>query len=74
MSYLRGMTEIIFTVSESPEGGYEAQALGQSIFTEGDDMDQLTANVKEAVATHFDEAEKPSIIRLHFLKEVVIAA
>lgn len=68
------MAEIIFTVSESPEGGFEARALGESIFTDGDDMEQLTANVKEADAAHFEDADRPSVIRLHFVKEVVIAA
>ena len=62
-------TEIIFLVEESPEGGFEARALGESIFTEADDMTQLKANVKEAVLTHFDKDTHPSLIRLHFVKE-----
>jgi hypothetical protein len=40
------MKEIIFVVEESPEGGYEARALDHSIFTVGDDLEQLKANVK----------------------------
>jgi len=48
-------TEIIFSVQESPEGGYEARALGYSIFTQGDTMDELKSNVREAVRCHFDE-------------------
>lgn len=47
------MKEIIFIVDESPEGGYEARALEHSIFTDGDDLEQLKANVKDAVAAHF---------------------
>jgi hypothetical protein len=39
-------TEIIFSVQESPEGGYEARALGYSIFTQGDTMDELKSNVR----------------------------
>ena len=35
------MEEIIFQVIPSPEGGYEARALGYSIFTEADDWQQL---------------------------------
>lgn len=62
-------TEIIFLVQESPEGGYEARALGESIFTEADSMAQLKENVKEAVLTHFDENAHPSLVRLHFVKE-----
>jgi hypothetical protein len=68
------MKEIIFLVEESPEGGYEAKALGHSIFTDGDDLEQLKANVKDAVSTHFEAAELPKVIRLHLVKEIVIAA
>ncbi len=66
---MKKVTEIIFLVEESPEGGFEARAFGESIFTEADDMTQLKENVKEAVLTHFDENKHPSLIRLHFVKE-----
>lgn len=52
--------EIIFTVEDSNEGGYEAKALGFAIFTEAEDLDQLRMNIKEAVLCHFDENELPS--------------
>ena len=68
------MKEIIFIVEESPEGGFEARALGHSIFTDGDDLEQLKVHVKDAVPTHFDGADMPKVIRLHMVKEVVIAA
>lgn len=48
-------TEIIFSVQESPEGGYEARALGHSIFTQADTMDELKLNVRDAVRCHFDD-------------------
>lgn len=67
-------TEIIFIVQESLEGGYEARALGASIFTEADELEELKKNIKEAVACHFEESEMPKIIRLHYVKEEVIAA
>ena len=50
-------TEITFAVKELPEGGYEACALGHSIFTQADTMDDLKVNIREAVRGHFDEAE-----------------
>lgn len=59
-----GMKEIIFVVEESPEGGYEARVLDHSIFTDGDDLEQLKANVKDAVATHFEADQMPKVIRL----------
>jgi len=59
-----GMKEIIFIVDESPEGGYEARALEHSIFTDGDDLEQLKTNVKDAVATHFEAADMPKVIKI----------
>ncbi|MER3399358.1 MAG: 2-oxoisovalerate dehydrogenase [Chloroflexota bacterium] len=65
--------EIIFLVEESPEGGYEARALGYAIFTQADTVEELRRMVQDAVRCHFDEAELPKIIRLHFVKDEVIA-
>ena len=67
------MEEIIFIVEESPEGGFIAKGLGVSIFTEGETMNELRTAVKEAVLCHFDD-DKKRIIRLHIVKEEVIAA
>ncbi|MEM6328215.1 MAG: 2-oxoisovalerate dehydrogenase [Bacteroidota bacterium] len=66
--------EIIFLVSDSPEGGFEARALGHFIYTEADTPEELRSMVRDAVATHFDEEERPSVIRLHFVREEVLAA
>ncbi len=66
------MNEIIFVVEEADEGGYTARALGESIFTEGDDLQELRRNVRDAVECHFDDGRKPPIIRLHFVREEVI--
>jgi hypothetical protein len=57
-------SEIIFSVQESPEGGYEALALGHSIFTQADTFEELKRNVREAVQCHFDEGAAPPEIRL----------
>lgn len=64
--------EIIFLVEESPEGGYEARALGYSIFTQADSFEELKRMVQDAVACHFDASEKPRLIRLHQVKEEVV--
>ena len=66
------MTEIIFLVEEAPEGGYTARALGESIFTEADDLEGLERNVRDTVRCHFDEGERPRMMRLHFTREEVI--
>ncbi len=67
------MTEIIFIVEESVEGGYEAKALGHSIFTEGDSLEELKENIKEAIHCHFEE-NAPKIVRLHVTREEIFAA
>jgi hypothetical protein len=66
--------ELIFLVENAPEGGYTARALGASIFTEADDLDGLREQVRDAVRCHFDEDQKPRLIRLHFVREEVFAA
>ncbi len=68
------LPEVIFLVEEAPEGGLIARALGESIFTEADDLTDLHAKVRDAVRCHFDEDRVPKIIRLHFVREEVISA
>ena len=65
-------TEIIFAVAESPEGGYEARALGYSIYTQADTFDELRQTVRDAVRCHFDAETAPRMIRLHLVKDEVI--
>jgi hypothetical protein len=68
------MSEIHFIVEESPEGGYTARALEQSIFTEADSVEELRLQVRDAVHCHFDKGKAPRLIHLHFTREEVIAA
>ena len=68
------MNEIIFLVEDAVEGGYIARSLGESIFTEADDLENLRMNIRDAVDCHFEPEEKPKMIRLHFVSEEVIAA
>jgi hypothetical protein len=68
------MDEMIFMVETAPEGGYTARALGASIFTEADDLEALRQQVRDAVRCHFEEGKGPKVIRLHFVREEVIAA
>ncbi|MFY9529178.1 MAG: hypothetical protein WBC04_22570 [Candidatus Acidiferrales bacterium] len=67
-------SEIIFAVEESPEGGYQARALGHSIFTQGDSLDELKTMIRDAVSCHFTDDAKPRVIRLHLVKDEVILA
>ena len=68
------MTEIVFVVEEAPEGGYTAQALGASIVTEADTLPELRLMVQDAVRCHFDEGEAPKVIRLHFVRDELLAS
>ncbi|MGH9196804.1 MAG: type II toxin-antitoxin system HicB family antitoxin [Acidimicrobiia bacterium] len=65
-------SEIIFEVEESPEGGYEAKALGFSIYTQADTIDELKAMTQDAVRCHFEDNDRPRLIRLHLVKDEVI--
>lgn len=66
------MEEIIFLVQDSPEGGYEAKALGESIFCEADSIEELKINLVDAVKCHFETNKLPKIIRLHITKDELI--
>lgn len=66
-------SEVIFAVEDSVDGGYEARALGYSIFTQAETLEELRASVRDAVRCHFDERERPSVIRLHLVKDELLA-
>ncbi len=65
--------EIIFLVEESPEGGIEAKALGHSIYSEADTLGELKEAVRDAVLCHFEEEDLPRVIRLHIVRDVLLA-
>ncbi len=68
------MTEILFIVEEAAEGGYIARSVEASIVTEADDLSQLREAVRDAVRCHFDEGGRPKVIRLHLVRDEIIAA
>ena len=68
------MKQIVFEVVESPDGGYEASALGHRIHTQGEDWEDLKAMVQDAVRCHFSEEDRPAMIRLLFVREEVLSA
>jgi hypothetical protein len=67
-------TEIIFTVEESPEGGYTARALGRPIYTQAETVEELKVMVRDAVRCHYEDGAGPKLIRLHLVKDEVIPA
>lgn len=68
------VNEIIFVVEDSPEGGYLARALGASIYTQAESVATLHERVRDAVRCHFDADDIPKLIRLHLVRDEVIAA
>ena len=68
------MSEVIFLVEDAPEGGYTARALGESIFTEADTVEALRTAVQDAVHCHFEDGQSPKIIRLHYVRDELLAA
>jgi predicted RNase H-like HicB family nuclease len=72
------MSEIIFEVQEDDvDGGFVATALGHDIVTEGSTLEELREMVKEAVHCHFSDHDlgpKPKVIRLHFVRDEVLAS
>jgi predicted RNase H-like HicB family nuclease len=66
-------TEILFLVEEADEGGYLAHSLHHSIYTQADTLDELREMVRDAVTCHFDDSDVPDLIRLHIVKDEVIA-
>lgn len=67
--------EIIFLVEDEPEGGYIAKAIGESIFTQADTLQELRQLIKDAVHCHYpDEQKRPQLIRLHIVRDEVMAS
>jgi hypothetical protein len=68
------MKELIFEVSEDIQGGYTASALGVGIHTQAESVEELKAMVRDAVECYYEDGdEKPSLIRLHFVRDEVMA-
>ena len=69
------MTEIVFLIEDDVDGGYTARALGEPIFTQADDIENLKEILRDAVRCHFpNEQLRPKVIRLHIVRDEVIAS
>jgi len=67
------VNELVFEVAQEADGGFTAEALGESIFTQADSWDELKANVKEAVQAFYFDSSAPASIRLHLTRDEVLA-
>lgn len=63
------MNELVFEITQDAEGGFSAECLSESIFSQGDTWDELRANVKEAVEAFYFDRPKPGSIRLHLVRD-----
>jgi hypothetical protein len=67
------MKEIVFEVIQDADGGYTAESIGESIFTQADNWDELKANVREAVQAFYFDSVPPASIRLRLVRDEVLA-
>jgi hypothetical protein len=67
------MSELVFEVTQEADGGFVAEAIGESIFTEADSWDALRANVREAVKAYYFDRTAPERLRLHLVRDEVLA-
>jgi len=66
--------EIISIVEELSEGGYEAKAVGHSVFTEAETFGEPKRRIQDAGRCHFEPPAMPPLIRLHPVRDEAIAA
>jgi predicted RNase H-like HicB family nuclease len=67
------MNELVFIVTQETDGGFVAEALGESIITQADTWDELRANVREAVTAFYFDQPAPTSLRLHLVRDEVLA-
>ncbi|HVS63110.1 MAG TPA: 2-phospho-L-lactate guanylyltransferase [Thermoanaerobaculia bacterium] len=67
------MNELVFEITQEADGGYVAECLSEAIFTQADSWEELRANVREAVDAYFFDSAKPPLVRLHLVRDEVLA-
>ena len=68
------VSELIFEVAQEADGGFVAECLTEAIFTQADTWEELRTNAREAVEAFFQNTEAPSSIRLHLVRDEVLAS
>ena len=68
------MNEIVFEVTQEADGGFVAECLSESIFTQADTWNELRKNVQEAISAFYFDRPRPSVVRLHLVRDEVLAA
>jgi predicted RNase H-like HicB family nuclease len=70
---MKDMAELVFEVTQEADGGYCAECLTLDIFSQADTWDELRANVREAVRGYFFDESIPESVRLHLVRDEVLA-
>jgi predicted RNase H-like HicB family nuclease len=73
MAYIEHVNEIVFEVTQETDGGFCAECLTEGIFTQGDTWTALRTNVKEAVTAYYFDLPKPQSVRLHLVRDEMLA-
>jgi hypothetical protein len=64
---------IALEICEPRDGGFVAEALCESIFTQADTWTELRANVREAVTAFYFDRPAPVRVRLHQMRDEMLA-
>ena len=67
------MNELLFLVEEADDGSFRAQAVGEAIHTEADTLEELRLEIRDAVQCHFEEGAAPVLVRLHHVRQELLA-
>lgn len=70
---VRTMNELVFFITQEADGGFVAEALGESIITQADTWEELRTNVREAVAAFYFDRPAPKVLRLHLVRDEILA-
>jgi len=70
---MRSMDELVFEVMQEADGGFCAECLTESIFTQADSWSELRRNVIEAVNTFYLDGNSPASVRLHLVRDEVLS-
>ena len=68
------MNELVFSITQEADGGFVAEALGESIITQADTWEELRTNVREAVAAFYFDRPAPKVLRLHLVRDETLVA
>jgi hypothetical protein len=70
------LKHLVLEVAQQKNGSWTATGIGDDIFTEGSDLEDLKVNALEAIRAHFfdDEADKFEVRLVQVVSQFVFAA